>query len=126
MNFNLIINKKTPFLLLIVLFFMSASLGCSFMKMPWQKKTMVTYEAIGETLNTAKPVLMSLCSTGKVNQADCSEIKAAYNAAVKIYKDLGDVAVLAIDTGDSGLYKNKKQELLVWLEVINNFLLTHQ
>lgn len=111
-----IINKKLSFFIVCVLLH---SLSCA---MPWQTKAVVTYESMGETLISTKPALKSLCASGEMSAEDCIKAKDTYNLAVTAYKELGDLFVIALDTGDSSDYKSKELELIKLLEAINIFI----
>ena len=116
-------NKKFTCFFLFVLWSLSlSSLGCG--SMPWQKRTVVTYETIGATLEEAKPALIVLCADGTLDKADCIAAREAYNQAVTIYKAMGAAATIAIDTGDDSDYRNLAGELAELFIILNAFLVT--
>jgi hypothetical protein len=92
--------------------------------MSWQKRTVITYETIGVTLEEAKPALIVLCADGILDKADCIAAREAYNQAVTVYKTLGVAAMIAIDTGDDTQYRTLALELSELLTVLNRFLVT--
>lgn len=79
--------------------------------MPWEKKTMVSYQSAGEVLKSAQPTLKTLCADGTFTAEECLESKDAYNAAVSAYKIMGDAAIIAIDTGDQSSYVDLQKNL---------------
>jgi hypothetical protein len=92
--------------------------------MSWQKRTVITYETIGVTLEEAKPVLIVLCAEGILDKADCIAAREAYNQAVTAYGAMGVAAMIAFDTGDDTQYRNLAKELSELLIVLNRFLVT--
>jgi hypothetical protein len=92
--------------------------------MSWQKKTVITYETIGVTLEEAKPALIALCADGILDKADCIAAREAYNQAVTAYRAMGVTAMIALDTGDDTQYRSIALELSELLTVLNRFLVT--
>jgi hypothetical protein len=91
----------------------------------WRKTTMTSYEAIGETLISTKTILKAQCDSGEIPAEKCEEIRAVYNNAVSLYKEAGDVAVLAIDLDDKiqkKKYMDMKNEVLALLSVIDKLI----
>jgi hypothetical protein len=79
--------------------------GCAgFRDLPTETKVVMSYEGMGAVLETSKPILQAFCQDGTINPGDCIEARKAYNEAVSIYKFLGDIALVAIDTGDDSSY----------------------
>ena len=118
-------NKKFTCFFLFVLWSLSlSSLGCG--NMSWQKRTVITYETIGATLEEAKPALQALCLNGVLDEGDCTAAREAYNQAVTAYKAMGVAAVIAIDTGDDTQYRNLAKELSELLIILNEFLVTQK
>lgn len=106
----------------ILAIFMFGLIGCGTLQdMPTETKVTVTYESMGAVLETALPTLQALCDNGTMNADDCAEAKKAYNEAVAIYKFLGDVAVVAVDTGDDSSYKMMAARLMKLLTQIQAY-----
>ena len=120
MNFSLINQKNLPRFLLITLMCISlCSFGCS--SMSAKKQTVLSYEVVGEVLKAAQPTLKSLCSNGILDAEECAEAKDAYNKAVDIYKIMGTVAIIAMDTGDQSAYQVLQVDLMELLTQISKF-----
>jgi hypothetical protein len=79
------------------------------------------YEGIGAVLKTAKPILMSFCYDGTLNPDDCVKARSAYNEAVSIYKFLGDIAMVVMDTGDDSSYQMMSVRLVTLITRIQNY-----
>ncbi len=103
--------------------FCLSSLGCgSLSEMPTEKKVVVSYQSTGEVLKVSKTTLRRLCASGVLEKDDCAAAKAAYNEAVGIYKVLGDVAELALDSGDDTAYQSMARRLMTLLDIINKYI----
>ena len=97
--------------------------GCGMLdRMPPEKQVVMTYTVMGETLNTAKPILISLCKSETMSAEDCKAARMAYNDAVKIYKRLGQYALKAIDKGNSDSYNSLALEFMELLTVIDKYI----
>lgn len=122
-NFYIDTKKFTCFFLLILWSLSVLSpLGCS--SMPWQVKTVVTYQSVGVTMDEAKTAVLAMCKNGTLDQVDCRKAKHAYNQAVTVYKAMGVAADVAMDTGDDLEYRSLALQLSHLLEVVNSFLVT--
>ncbi len=116
MNF---ITRDRIVLAIILLVFL---VGCgSFRSMPPEKQVLLSYEVMGETIQTAKPILITLCDTGELSPEDCIEARAAYNNAVTVYYLLGETAKIAIDTGDNTDYQGMAAQLMTLLTMIQTY-----
>jgi hypothetical protein len=95
--------------------------GCAgFRDLPTETKVVMSYEGMGAILQTSKPILKAFCADGTLNPGDCIEARKAYNEAVTVYKFLGDIALMAIDTGDGSSYQlmtTRLMDLLIKLQV---------
>ncbi len=112
-------SKYSPMILALILF---VFVGCgSFRSMPPEKQVLLSYEVMGETIQAAKPALMALCASGELSADDCIEARTAYNNAVAIYYSLGEMAKIAINTGDNKDYQGLATELMGLLTVINTY-----
>jgi hypothetical protein len=117
-------NKKFTCFFLFVLWslFVFSSLGCGSI----QKRTVVTYESIGVTLETAKPTLIALCAGGVLDEGDCIAAREAFNQAVTAYKAMGVAAAIAVDTGDDTQYRDLAMELSELFVILNKYLAASQ
>ncbi len=96
--------------------------GCAGLRgLPTETKVLMSYEGMGVVLQTSKPVMMALCADGTIKPDDCVEARKAYNEAVSIYKFLGDIALIAIDTGDDSGYRMMTTRLMDLLIKIQNY-----
>jgi hypothetical protein len=101
-------------------------LGCgAFRDMPTETKVVMSYEGMGAVLQTSKPILQAFCQDGTINPADCIEARKAYNEAVSIYKFLGDIALVAIDTGNDSSYQMMTTRLMDLLVKIQGYTGDH-
>ena len=80
-----------------------------------ETKTVMSYEAIGATLQVALPTLQELCAAELINTEDCLKAKKVYNEAVAIYKFLGESAVRVVDTSDDSSYQVMALKLVALL-----------
>lgn len=117
---NYYFNKNIACVFVLMLTVSLFSFGCSSTK-SWQKRTMVSYQAAGEILNTSKPILMAMCADGTLGDADCKEARHAYNEAVSLYKLLGTTAVMAIDIDDPGSYETMQAQLRDLLTLLADY-----
>ncbi len=92
--------------------------------MPWQVKTVVKYQTVGATMDTAKTSILTMCDNGTFTSKECADASAAYNKAVTVYKAMGVAADMAMDTGDDLEYRSLALQLSHLLEVVNSFLVT--
>ncbi len=124
MNNFYINNKKfTCFFLFMLWCSCLGFLGCgSLSEMPAEKRVVVSYQSTGEVLGVAKTTLKRLCASGVLDKDDCVDARAAYNEAVGIYKVLGDVAELALDSGDDTAYQSMARRLMALLDIINKYI----
>lgn len=107
---------------IIAAIFIFGLMGCaSFRDMPVEKKTLLSYETMGKVLYTAKPVLIGLCQSGTLDPAQCLEALNAYNKAVRVYKDLGDIVLIVIDTGSDATYRQKALYLMDLLFLVQTY-----
>lgn len=119
MNFYINTKKFTCFFLFVLWSLSLCSLGCS--SMPWQKQTVISYQIMGETLQSSKTVLQELCLTGALSAEDCSTARTTYNQAVDIYKLLGNQALIAIDIGNDSVYKQLAAQLMQLLVILGEY-----
>jgi hypothetical protein len=110
------------FLIALLISVMIVPGGCS--SIPKQTQIVITYQSMGIALEEAKPAILALCASGVLNETDCAEAKAAYNQAVTIYKTLGTMSNIAIDTDDDTGFRSLALKLQSMLVVINKFLVT--
>jgi hypothetical protein len=66
----------------------------------WQVAT-VSYESVGEVLNTIMDEAQSLCNRGELDEDVCKRIREDYNIARDIYIEAGDVLVDAMKLEDA-------------------------
>ncbi len=112
-------NTYGPWIISIMLFIF---IGCgSFGSMPIEKQVVISYEVMGETLKTAKPTMIGLCASGDISAEDCVNARNAYNEAVTLYKMLGEMAIVAVDTGDGSNYQELSLQLMALLTTIQTY-----
>ena len=122
-NFYINNKKFTCFFLFMLLCLCLSSLGCgSLNNMPAEKRVVVSYQATAEILRTSKATLKALCASGALDEEACIGAKRAYDEAVDIYKLLGNVAGLALDSGDDTAYQNMARRLMVLLDILNKYI----
>lgn len=112
--------KKQPHYVKILLsfVFVVVLVGCG----SWQKTTLISYQAIGETLISVKTVLKAQCDSGELPADKCAEIQNAYNKAITIYEEAGTMAISAVDLEDKAKqkrYAEMKQDILNLLASID-------
>jgi hypothetical protein len=83
---------------------------------------MISYEAAGEVLKTSKATLKTMCDAGAITAEDCAVAREAYNDAVDIYKIMGNTAIIAMDTGDSSVYKDLQVQLMELLNKLAKYI----
>jgi len=97
-------------------------IGCGTLAdIPTETKVVLAYESMGAVLETALPALQGLCGTGAMSAEDCIEAKKVYNEAVSIYKFLGDVAIVAVDTGEDSSFKMMSARLMKLLNQLQAY-----
>ncbi len=118
-------EKKTVtvtyfFIIMAVLAF--SAVGCVGCKSrPMETKVVLTYSSMGAVIESALPTLKKLCEAKTLSDEECAEAKKAYNEAVAIYKFLGDVAIVAVDTGDDSSYKTMATRLMGLLSQLQSY-----
>ncbi len=113
-------NKRLNVILLSVL--ICFLVGCASTRpTPIETQTLISYEAMGEVLNAAKPILITLCKSGELGRGECMDAMFAYNEAVDLYKFLGNLASDVIDTGEGSNYRVMANQLMGLLVVINKY-----
>ncbi len=109
----------------LVMLTVALSIGCSALsKIPRSTQYAIAYQAMGATLEVAKPVILSMCADGTFDEVDCAKAKKAYNQAVTVYKLLGDAVDSLIVTGDETNVQRLLLQLQALLGVVNEFLVT--
>lgn len=104
--------------ILLSLFVVVLVCGCG----SWQKTTLTSYQAIGETLISVKTILKTECDSGELPADKCAEIQTAYNKAITIYEEAGTMAISAVDLEDKAKqkrYTEMKQDILNLLASID-------
>lgn len=88
--------------ILAVLFVLIAGIGMCLTSgcEKWQLTT-VSYEGVGEVLNSVRDEAQSLCADGVLDPNVCEQIKAGYNKARGIYIEAGKVLVDAMKLEDA-------------------------
>ena len=106
----------------IALILLFGMFGCaSTNSIPVEKQVLMSYQGMGEVLNTSKPILKSLCDNGTINAEDCETARVAYNEAVKAYHALAPLAESVIDTGTDSEYRAAALALMEMLSVIQTY-----
>jgi hypothetical protein len=104
-------------LAIAIIFLLFGVVGCgSFGSMPAEKQVVISYQAMGEVLESSKPALMAMCENGTFDESECKAAREAYNEAVAIYTFLGDAAIVAIDSGDLTGYRTVSERLILLLD----------
>jgi hypothetical protein len=97
--------RKHIFHVVAVIVVVSTMIGCATLfTAPQEKQVLMSYQSMGQILETAKPVMMELCEARVMNEHECHQARIAYNEAVKIYKRLKTTAMQAVDSGDQSIY----------------------
>lgn len=112
-------------LAIILTIFMFGMAGCATTgdrpKVSVEKTALMSYESMGIALNTAKPIMKTLCESETLSKDDCVTAKEAYNQAVKIYHELSILATQVIDTGNDVDYQKGILELMRLITVISTY-----
>ncbi len=109
----------------MVMLMVAISVGCSTLsKMPRKTQYTLAYQAMGITLEVAKPQILSMCAEGVFDEVDCAKATKAYNQAVTSYKLLGEAVDALIVTGDEVTVQDLLLQLQALLGVVNQYLAT--
>lgn len=112
MTINYFKKNLTCFLLLLLAVGLFSP-GCGSMQpIPVEKQILMSYEGVGVIFNTAKPALKMLCANDTLSSEDCLKALEGYNRAVDVYKNLGDTAIEAMNTGNNATYNSVIASLL--------------
>ncbi len=122
MNF---INRNILSSCFLVMLMVAVFIGCSTLsKMPRSTQYAIAYQAMGATLEVAKPTILAMCADGTFDEVDCAKAKKAYNQAVTAYKLLGDAVDSLIVTGDETSVQSLLLQMQTLLGIVNQFLVT--
>ncbi len=118
-------NKNILASCFLVMLMVAVSIGCSTLsKMPRKTQYTLAYQAMGITLEVAKPQILSMCADGVFDEVECEKATEAYNTAVTSYHLLGEAVDSLIIGGDDITVQSLLLQLQALLGVVNQYLAT--